>query len=284
MLFHAVQEVDLKKETLDKLHRFELEILDEIDRVCHENNLRYDITAGTLLGAVRHGGFIPWDDDLDIVMPRTDYEKFLKICNDKISPRFYCQSRYNCNYLTNNFAKVRAKNTVFVEGYLDSLQDQTDMGIFVDIFPLDNAKKEKGIQQAQKFLVEKFTVLYFLKCGLRPDLPKAARIPAALFTRKGLWRIRHGIATLNKNDKAGYYINLGSKYNIRKQTIAKKHFGEPVRLKFEDREYDAPCDYLYILEHIYGKNYMELPPVEKRVTHDPVRLSFDLTGPDEELN
>ena len=266
MLFHAVQEVDLKRK-----HWTSFTVL----------NWKYLTRSTVSVMRIISGITLPQERCWALCV--TD-EKFLKICNDKISPRFYCQSRYNCNYLTNNFAKVRAKNTVFVEGYLDSLQDQTDMGIFVDIFPLDNAKKEKGIQQAQKFLVEKFTVLYFLKCGLRPDLPKAARIPAALFTRKGLWRIRHGIATLNKNDKAGYYINLGSKYNIRKQTIAKKHFGEPVRLKFEDREYDAPCDYLYILEHIYGKNYMELPPVEKRVTHDPVRLSFDLTGPDEELN
>ena len=274
----------MKQETLDRLHAFELEILDAIDRVCHENNLRYYITAGTLLGAVRHGGFIPWDDDLDIVMPRTDYERFLKICNDKIDPRFYCQSRYNCPILVTNFAKVRAKNTVFVENYLEDFSDTIDMGIYVDIFPLDNAEKEDGIQKYQKLVVQKLTGLYFLKLGLKPKAPLHHRMLAACFTKDRLLKLRIKAATINKNDNAGYYINLGSKYNIRKQTMAKSHFGTPVRLAFEDRFYDAPCEYLYVLEHIYGKNYMELPPVEKRVTHNPVRLSFDTSGPDEDLS
>lgn len=274
----------MKKELLDRVHALEMEILDEIDRVCHENGLRYYITAGTLLGAVRHGGFIPWDDDLDIVMPRTDYERFLKICNDVIDPRFFCQSRYNCDFLTNNFAKVRARNTLFIEDYLEALSGQDEMGIFVDIFPLDNARREDGIQRVQKFVMEKCTVLYFQKCGLHPEAPLYKKLPAKLFTKKALVRLRHAAVTLNRDDSSKYYVNFGSKYSVKKQTIEKSRFGVPIRLPFEDRSYDAPRDYLYILERLYGKNYMQLPPKEKQVTHNPVRLSFDTSGPDEVLD
>jgi len=271
----------MQQEVLDRLHKRELDILDEVDRVCHKLGLRYYIIAGTLLGAIRHGGFIPWDDDLDIVMPRKDYEVFLKECNNHISDDFFCQSRYNLEVFPNNFSKVRIKNTTFVERDLVAVDDRMQMGIYIDVFPLDDAKKEEGIQKFQKYFIERATVLYQIKEGLYDDAAVWKKILAALFTKKALLKIRYNLAVWKDNESYPYYVNFGSKYSIKKQTILKSRYGNPVRVKFEDREYDAPEDYLYILEHIYGSKYMELPPESKRVTHNPVRLSFDLSGPDE---
>ena len=271
----------MNQKTLDKLHEEELKILDEVDRVCHELNICYYITAGTLLGAVRHGGFIPWDDDLDIVMPRDDYERFLKECNGVIDKKYYCQSRYNSDVFPNNFAKVRIKNTAFVEKGLEPIADRLDMGIYIDVFPLDSAKKENGIQKWQKFFIERATALYQIKIGLYDDASFLKKTLSKLFSKKALLKIRYNLAVKYNKESNRFYINLGSRYDIKKQTILKEKYGVPCRLRFENREYNAPQDYLYILEHIYGKSYMELPPIEKRRTHNPIKLSFDLNGPDE---
>ena len=113
----------------------ELSVLNEIKRVCDRNGIKYYITAGTLLGAVRHGGFIPWDDDVDIVMKREDYERFGRICRAELRPGFFYQSEQTERDYPFGFAKVRKDNTSVREKILDGLE--IHKGCYVDIFPLD---------------------------------------------------------------------------------------------------------------------------------------------------
>ena len=104
------------KETLDKLHQVELEILDDFVSVCEKNKLRYFLTGGSMLGAVRHSGFIPWDDDIDIGMPREDYDKFIKLGSEALGDKYTLE----CFELNDNyhlpFAKIVKNNTIFDEG------------------------------------------------------------------------------------------------------------------------------------------------------------------------
>lgn len=122
---------------LQDLHKVEIEILDEIDRICRKNNINYCLVGGTLLGAVRHGGFIPWDDDLDVAMPRNDYEKFIDVCKNELSDDFYLHSIETDKTYWLPFIKIRKKYTIFEEKNIAGLGCKT--GIYVDIFPLDDA-------------------------------------------------------------------------------------------------------------------------------------------------
>ena len=103
------------KETtvLQSLQKVEIEILDEIDRICRMNNINYCLVGGTLLGAVRHGGFIPWDDDVDVAMPRNDYERFMDVCKSELSDDFYLHSIKTDKTYWYPFIKIRKKHRKF---------------------------------------------------------------------------------------------------------------------------------------------------------------------------
>ena len=106
--------IELDEETLKKVQKIELELLLEFDRICRKNNIKYSITGGTLLGAVRHGGFIPWDDDADVSMLRVEYEKFVKVCDTELDKsRFYFQDIDRTNGYRWGYAKLRRKDSVF---------------------------------------------------------------------------------------------------------------------------------------------------------------------------
>ena len=124
---------------LRKLQLTEIEVLDEIVRICKKHKLQYFLLAGTCLGAVRHSGFIPWDDDIDIGMPREDYEKFLNIALDELDEKYFLQYyKTDENYYL-GFAKVRKNNTSFITKGFEKKKGH--QGFFVDIFPRNKGKQ-----------------------------------------------------------------------------------------------------------------------------------------------
>ena len=275
----------MRRELIEKLHRCEIEIMDEFDRVCKKNNLTYYMVGGTLLGAVRHGGFIPWDDDVDLAMPRRDYNKLLEIADREFSDRFFLQTLYNDPGYENRFAKIRMNNTLFVEESL--VNTKRHHGIYIDIWPLDEGRENFGfIQRKRKALLTLIT--WYVKKRGNPD----AKVHCRTLARKVMFALLKPFSkeTLMRfveflmRGKGDCYVNWASQYGFVKQTMKKTVYDPPVKLKFEDKEYFAPREYEFFLRRIYGENYMQLPPVEKRVTHNPVRLSFDTNGPDEILD
>ena len=132
-------------EELRRVQMIQLEMLCEVDRICKKNNIRYNIIAGTLLGAVRHKGYIPWDDDADVALLRGEYRKFRKsVEKDLDNSRFYFQDHQNTEGYRWGYGKLRRKNTVFVrEGQEDMPYEQ---GIFIDIFPLDYVSDHRFIR------------------------------------------------------------------------------------------------------------------------------------------
>ena len=259
---------------IEQLHNVELQILDEIDRICSENDIRYSITAGTLLGAVRHGGFIPWDDDADIVMPREDYEKFCKIANEKMNPEFFVDSFYTSKRHFFKFAKVRKKNTIFQEAYLANTKKKVNNEIYIDVFPLDNAdsslelmkRKQRTINLLAGLLELKFVNL---KTGKKYSLMSKC-IPVCV--------LRKAITAIMKSGPSNScnYVNYGSQYGVEKQTMPKEVYFPSTKIQFEDRIYRAPANQIYFLKKLYGEKYMELPPEEKRRTHVPSDICFDV--------
>ncbi len=268
-------------EYLEQLHKTEVEILDEIVRICQKHDLKYYLIGGTLLGAVRHKGFIPWDDDLDIVMPRADYDKFRQLCKSELDEKYYLHD-INCdNKYWLIFAKVRKKNTIFDEKNVSTID--APKGIYVDIFPLDNAPCENS--RKQRFLTKRIKALstiIYIKRKLNVKFSLKSRLVAlffAPFSIKTLDKHRLKLMTkYNGDDSCEYYINYGSNYNTVKQTIHKSKFEPSSEVEFEGKMYNTLGERHYFLNRLYGDNYMELPPVEKRVTHKPEQVCFDTTA------
>ncbi|HFU4234888.1 TPA: phosphorylcholine transferase LicD [Streptococcus suis] len=271
----------MEKKILEKLQQVETDILNVIVKICEDNNIDYFLVGGTLLGAIRHKGFIPWDDDLDIAMPRKDYDRFVDICLKKLPKEYFIHCKYTDDNYWLPFIKIRKKGTVFEERPMVNIE--THKGIFVDVFPLDNANKQKSsLQFFQAYLSKKISGLIMHKRGLDIGQLKlinslVLKITKSISIRR-LSDIRDKIMTLNKNEKSEYYINIGSNYNFTKQTIPKNKYFPLTLVEFEGNNYKAPKDWDYVLKRIYG-DYMKLPPEDKRVTHNPVRLKFE--GEDE---
>lgn len=131
--------------TIAAAQKVMLEILQEIHKICVENNLTYWLEAGTLLGAVRHKGFIPWDDDSDVSMPRADYEKFLKIAQEKLPEDMFLQTQDTDKEYPLSWAKIRKNGTLLVETG-ETGNEKYHHGIFVDIFPYDYYESEEVIK------------------------------------------------------------------------------------------------------------------------------------------
>lgn len=265
-------------ESLRKLQLLELKILDEVTRICKKYELTYFLIGGSLLGAVRHGGFIPWDDDIDIALPRKDYALFLKIAEKELDSEYILQSFLNDRYYPRGFAKVRLKNTVFLERG-GSLYSEKGQGIFIDVFPMDYAKHERGIQNLQYKIVFKIDAMRMIKCRI-VHAGCLKKIIVGCFTNRTLGRIQQWVMSFVKD--GNFMVNLISPYSPLKETSRKDFFLPTTELSFEGKKYCVPGNYTAILEKVFG-NYMELPPEEKRVAHGPIRLSFDTNGPDEEL-
>lgn len=265
------------------LQKIELEILKKIDEVCKKNKLRYWLDSGTLLGAVRHHGFIPWDDDIDIGMLREDYEKFLKVAPNDLGNDYFLQTRNTDKNYPLFFAKVRKNSTSFVEWAFRDL----DMhhGIYVDIFAFDTlplANTEEYVRHCLKLnrqSIRKYvpTVnkkptlsLSYIKGWLKKKLARVffMFIPSKAFDE-------------NINEQFTKYAN--ESYPNKK--LACLSFNDPYyfyennilptkNLKFEDYEFPVPNNYDEHLKTYYGE-YMIIPPVEKRETHSVKLIDYN---------
>lgn len=254
-----------------KLHSELLVIMDEIDRICELHNIRYYLIGGTLLGAIRHNGFIPWDDDLDIVMPRNDLKIFKKVCAKELNPKFVFEDGDNDSNYPYFFSKVTNKDTKFYESEIEQWRHS---GIFVDIFPLDTCNGYSKSVEFKKWLIKTInnSIWAFLKKDKRlRRLPH--RIFAMVFRPKLMHYMMNSIAKCGRK-QGNYYANYGSQYKIKKQTMPKNWFGNGTPMLFEGHKYTAPVDYSKVVESIFGKNYMQLPPENKRRCHYPSYVLF----------
>lgn len=264
-----------KERYLQKLHNELLLIMDEIDRICVEHDLKYYLIGGSLLGAIRHKGFIPWDDDLDICMPREDFNQFVQMYYKEL------QSPFSLKWINTDekywfpFAKVENNRTIFQEEQYVGI-DST-CGIFVDIFPIDITDGySKGLVRRQK-KIRLIQALMHSRVDYVNDtgLKKFVKFMAShLFSNVTLNSKLVELMMLTDASDGDYYTNFGSQYGVKKQTMPKEYYSTGVMLAFEDRFYRAPDEYEKVLGSIFGEDYMQLPPEEKRVTHCPTKVCF----------
>lgn len=258
---------------LIKLKKAELEILDEIDRVCNKNNIQYFLMFGTLLGAVRHDGFIPWDDDIDIGMLRDDYDKFIEIAPKELKGKF------TLDYITTNknyympFVKVRNSKTRFEEK--STINYNGPKGIWVDIFPYNYCEYDKVnfyLKFKSKLLFLMYATLTYKNLHLNNNSFKV-KLCSKLFSNKTIFNIIDKLSVCNKKtEKIVYYNFRGLKHVV---IFDKNEIFDVKKITFENKKYYAPKHNQKVLEKLYGSDYMKLPPIEQRECHHPQRIVFE---------
>ncbi len=260
--------------TLERRRRLQLEeltVLDEIKQICDRHGIRYYLTAGTLLGAVRHGGFIPWDDDADIAMPRRDFDRFAKICRTELSEGFFYQSEKTEKHYPFYFAKVRKDGTSVSERVLEGVD--IHKGCYVDIFPLDKCPRSPRLGRLMFKLVEVCSCAIIAKesgdfvCQYEK---RSARTLFALIKKlpRPIQRsLRNGIRKFFGLFTSGRRLaTISGTHGHPRETYEREWFEKTVLLPFEGREYPAPHAYRELLTNMYG-DYMTPPDESERVGH-----------------
>ena len=259
-----------KKLNSDEIKQNLLLIMDEIHEICQNNGLQYFLSGGTLLGAIRHQGFIPWDDDIDIHMPRKDYEKFIELY-PKIGKNRLTAFELNSDYKY-PFAKLNKAGTILVE---KNGECGVELGVYVDIFPLDGLGQTR---KEAKRLMRKMNLCQIFNLSTRvkqwretePFWRNLAiycvnRIALLLGGHRKFNRMTTKIATIYSYEDSklvGEIVDFVGE----KRIWEKGWFQEAIPHSFENREYLIPKGYHQILSKFYG-DYMTPPPEDKRVAH-----------------
>lgn len=265
-----------KNNELSELHNVHVEILDEVVRICEKHKLTYFLVAGTLLGAVRHKGFIPWDDDLDIGMPRQDYDKFIKIAASELNKKYFMHNIFSDKGYWLNFTKIRKNNTLFDETMIENIE--AHKGIFIDIFPLDNLNNNKFLFKIKWSILANLRMFSLYYRGVYDKNAINHKFTCKIFSVFGshkLLKFCDWFMSLNKNTKSKYLVSYGGIYSRHKENFERQWFFPTNKIEFEGKMYSCPNNPDALLTHIYG-DYMKLPPKEKRVTHLPKQILFDL--------
>ena len=265
-------------EDFRKLQLLELDMLVELDRVCRKNNITYQIWAGTQLGAVRHKGFIPWDDDADVVMLREEYEKFRKV-SDQLNPKIcFFQDHVNDPEYRWGYGKLRRTGTKYIRLGQEHIKCKT--GVFLDVFPLDDVPVSIFGQMLQDFHcfclrkilwseVGKYSEKGFMKIWYSI----LSKIPTEFAFKQIDWYAKKSKNSTPNKVRTLCYTSIGKlyyKHPLRERYgMPKEWFRRTRTFEFEGKELIGLQDYDDYLRFSFG-DYMELPPVEERVQHAPV--------------
>jgi len=234
---------------LKKAQEIMLETLVEVDKICKKYNINYWLSSGTLLGAVRHKGFIPWDDDLDICMIKEDYDKFLHIVQKELPTNMFLQTNKIDKSFPYDIAKIRNNKGKIIEKHEVNKNVEYNQGIFIDIFPMMLVSSSKLFRFYQKF--------YFLL--------------VKLFSYK----------YMNIKSIRVYLVNLFYKFHNKNNSILinsaalpdpniyidKSYIFPLEKIEFHNKKFLVPNNYDKYLKTIYEDNYMTLPPKAKQHTH-----------------
>lgn len=260
---------------MDRIRELELSILDEVDRICKENHINYFLAAGTMLGAVRHKGFIPWDDDVDIGMLPEDYEKFLKVCPQSLDVEYGYQNvttESSSHYIHD---KIRLKNSFFSTKYSDRYPMLN--GVYIDVFVYYKTSNKKFWQNMHIKQLAIMRQAIGIRWAIRK---KPSRLYNILFTIShwfpAKWYdnyYRHLLMKYNRR-KTNYRIDGG--FNLEKvRAFPDEWFHGTIDAEFCGKKYPILEHYKEYLTHWYSKNYMKLLPITDRISvHDVVRIDL----------
>lgn len=245
--------------TLEEQKRIQLDILDDVARFCESHDINYFLAYGTLLGAIRHKGYIPWDDDIDIIMPRPDYDKFMNSFDKESGSKYntLCEVRdkgYNCC-----FGKVHDKRTLFQEDY----SRKSSFGVFIDVFPFDGYSSPSQMNYCN-------ILTNLLKIKLNVWYPGRSLFKNTItYIGKFLLLPLPIGVILKKMDTNARKLSFKDSKKVcsffeKQPTFNKELFEDFIYAQFEDKKYRIPKDFDQVLSIEFG-DYMKLPPEKDRV-------------------
>lgn len=252
----------MKEINIEELKKIQLGILQNVADFCDKHNIRYFLAYGTLIGAIRHNGYIPWDDDIDIAMPRPDYERFIRIFKDE-SARYEVVSVHNNKQYGMPFAKVHDTRTVLHE----ILYKQDVYGVYIDIFPIDSIKNKCQIYTII-FLTK---VLHTKKANFsnrkitKMIINFFGKIILAPFSIHNIASFMDKICKRHPYGSTPYAGEISDGLSEGRAMVNFELFEDTLPHEFEGRTYKIPIGYDKWLRSLYG-DYMQLPPIEKRNT------------------
>lgn len=261
--------IDLDRETLRKLQLTELELMREVDRICRKNNIPYSLDGGTLLGAVRHGGFIPWDDDADIMMSRAAYDKFYQACKlDLDSEHFFLQEFRTDPEYRWGYSKIRKNGTVFLREGQEHVKCHT--GVCIDIFIFDKVPDgyiSRRLHWISCFIIRKGLYSVVGKKNAKKLWQKILYSVQAIFPRKFWikWLMYLIQIEQNKDRRLISHLTYPNRKSIR-YGLSVKYFDEYMDINYEGYKFSIIKEYHKYLTELFG-DYMQLPPEDKRKIH-----------------
>lgn len=271
---------------MNELQQKQLDILKEFIRICEKHNLTYFLVGGSCLGAARHQGFIPWDDDIDVGMPREDFNKYVELQKEYEGTKYFIQTWKTDPHYIYNYAKLRDSDTTYIENIY--LKHQINHGVWIDIFPIDGFDYKAG-KPREKYahlvtaVWRQSFISYFPQ--MRRKFSKGTWFTDLFINLFAIltwpfdichWRRKHTEKILTRVPfaKAEVVGNMCG-INKKKEAMPKSIYEETTKLKFEDIEVCVPKDYDQYLTLLYN-DWRKLPPVEKQVGHH-VNKGFSLT-------
>lgn len=276
----------ISTEMLSKLKEAELKILFEFDKVCKQLGVDYSLSSGTLLGAVRHKGFIPWDDDIDVAMLRADYYKFISEGQQLMPKHLFIQTYEKDKDYPLNFAKIINTRMVLIQRGTKALQ--IERGVFIDVFPIDRVSSNRIVRVMENYAL---ALILVIKNSYTFEKAKMSGNFFVRILRVVLWPLARLIGTqkLNKietairvkNDREKNELTYADRFSLSPHQLKDKMlmpiniFNYYENIMFESREFQSIKNWHTYLTVMYG-NYMELPPIERRIPpHDFIDLKFD---------
>lgn len=255
----AIQEY---KSEINELQKIQLSMLKDFDAVCQKHRISYQLFSGTALGAVRHKGFIPWDDDIDVVMLREDYERFFDSASKELDSNKYYVQREFSEHWPMFFSKLRLNGTTYIEKY-HSHDARIHQGIYIDIFPCDNLSDNRLMQKLQ-YIASKIVIAkslyargYETNSTVKKCFMQFCRIlPTEPFKRLCIRR--------NNSSSLKVHTFFGGGKKFERSIFFREWFEQSVKMRFEDSEFPVSAHYDEMLRVMYG-DYMIMPTLEQRV-------------------
>lgn len=264
-----------------------LYLLKQLNSICEEANIPYYAGGGTCIGALRNKGIIPWDDDIDVLMPRKYYYDFIEKCNSKLESPILIRTRENDPYFCQEYIKLCFKDDVF--GYSD---------ISLDVFFLDETNPKRKIFRAlqNRILLDLYAIKKYKVSRMQGNKKYTPRnifkrfyisVLSHIFSLNFIEKIHKKTMLLEKKETE-FCIDWGSCYSYKKRaTYKKKWFGVPQKAPFENTYIYLPQDANSLNEYVFGKDWMTPPPPEKRINHGVKRLNnndVDIEAIKKEIN